>query len=89
MEVLIVMYAHPAVWIEAADKRVVCEFPSAWPGEEHLDFEGRKTLAYQVKAALTRPPLQPKCVNCGYEIKGPKQDCIALTGFNTWCKPEA
>lgn len=52
MDTLIVMFALPDVWIEAADKRVVCEFPSAWPGDEGRDFEDRKQLAYQVKDAL-------------------------------------
>jgi hypothetical protein len=57
MEALVVMFAHPDVWIEAADKKVICEFPSQWPGDEGRDFEDRKLLAYQVKECLMFKPL--------------------------------
>jgi len=53
-EPLIVMFAHPDVWLEASDKRVVCEFPSRRLGDEASDFEERKVLAQQVRDALAR-----------------------------------
>jgi len=47
MKGLIVMFAHPAVWIEDENKRVICEFPSATPED---DFEARKKLAHDFRA---------------------------------------
>jgi len=71
---LIVMFVHPhAVWIETADKHAVCEFRSRWPGEDERDFEDRKRLAYQVKAALEFAATCeiPSCLN----VAGPRR-CI-------------
>src|SRR5688572_24591340 len=49
---IIIMFAHPDVWLEDESKRVVCDFPSAWPGDEGRDFEDRKALALKVKTAI-------------------------------------
>lgn len=74
IDALTVMYALPDVWLELADKTVICEFPSRWPGDEGRDFEDRKLLARQVKAELMfKPPSRgdaepPQMTYCGVSV---------------------
>lgn len=58
LETLIVMFAHPDVWIETSDKSVICEFPPRYGDESIQHFEDRKMLAEQVKVALLFKPPQ-------------------------------